>query len=370
MSSPTSVSRWRGANRGTARPARSCWQWSGPSNTSLQVLPLQQKITVRTDNSAVSWLHRSKDPGGQPARWIEVIDTYDITFQHRPGRKHGNADALSRYPCRQCGGDCEGTPVKPVRAVTKSQRCEPGCTSEEMAAGQDADPDIGPIMQWKRARDDPACWEDIVPESRETKVLWRQWERLHLVHGVLHHRFYELEGQGWRHQLVVPEDQCRIILQRLHAGAIGAHLGTALVYEIVAQYGAFRKLHSDQGTNFGSEVVLEVCRLFGIHKTRTTPYHPRKNGFIERSFRTLGRCKWGAGRRSRSGSAHATLPDELPGYASSQHGGDPQHDDAWPADMTSSSGHVRDAPGAGRGGEDGGRVCHRAPGGLAGSVPT
>ena len=63
-----------------------------------------QKITVRTDNRAVSWLHRSKDPVGQPARWIQVINTYDITFQHRPGRKHGNADALSRYPCRQCGG--------------------------------------------------------------------------------------------------------------------------------------------------------------------------------------------------------------------------------------------------------------------------
>ena len=107
-----------------------------------------QKITGRTDNSAVSWLHRSKDPVGQPARWIEVIDTYDITFQHRPGRKHGNADALSRYPCRQCGGDCEGTPAKGVRAVTRSQRCEPGWTPEEMAARQDADPDIGPIMQW------------------------------------------------------------------------------------------------------------------------------------------------------------------------------------------------------------------------------
>ena len=63
-----------------------------------------------------------------------------------------------------------------------------------------------------------------------------------------------------------------------------------LVYEIVARYGAFRELHSDQGTNFGSKVVLEVCRLFGIHKTRTTPYHPRSDGFIERSFRTLGRC--------------------------------------------------------------------------------
>ena len=63
-----------------------------------------------------------------------------------------------------------------------------------------------------------------------------------------------------------------------------------LVYEIVARYGAFPEPHSDQGTNFGSKVVLEVCRLFGIHKTRTTPYHLQSDGFIERSFRTLGQC--------------------------------------------------------------------------------
>ena len=56
-----------------------------------------------------------------------------------------------------------------------------------------------------------------------------------------------------------------------------------LVFVIVARYGGFRKLHSDQRTNFGSEVVAEVCQLFGIHKTRTTPYHPRSNGFIEGS---------------------------------------------------------------------------------------
>ena len=63
-----------------------------------------------------------------------------------------------------------------------------------------------------------------------------------------------------------------------------------LVYEIVARYGAFWELHSDQDTNFASKVVLEVCRLFGIHQTRTTPYHPRSDGFIKRSFRKLGRC--------------------------------------------------------------------------------
>ena len=72
-----------------------------------------------------------------------------------------------------------------------------------------------------------------------------------------------------------------------------------LVYEIVARYGAFRELHSDQGTSFGSKVVGEVCQLFGIHKTRTMPYHPRSNGFIERSFRTLGRCLKVACRETR-----------------------------------------------------------------------
>ena len=111
--------------------------------------------------------------------------------------------------------------------MTRSQRCEPGWTPEEMAVGQDADPDIGPIMQWKRAGKDRPCWEDITPESRETKVLWRQWKRLHLVRGVLHSRFHELKGQGWRHQLVVPEDRRKVILQRLHGGAIGAHLALA-----------------------------------------------------------------------------------------------------------------------------------------------
>ena len=48
-------------------------------------------------------------------------------------------------------------------------------------------------------------------------------------------RFHELEGQGWWHQLVVPEDRCRIILQRLHGGAIGAHLGPARTLALAEQ---------------------------------------------------------------------------------------------------------------------------------------
>ena len=94
-----------------------------------------------------------------------------------------------------------------MRAVTRSQKCEPGWTPEETAARQDADPDIGPIMRWKRVGNARPRWEDILPESRETKVLLRQWERLYLVTRVLHRQFHELEGQGWRPLLVVPADQ-------------------------------------------------------------------------------------------------------------------------------------------------------------------
>ena len=126
----------------------------------------RQKITVRTDNSAVNWLHRSKDPVGQPAKWIEVIDTYDVTFQHRPCPKHGNTDALSRYPCHQCGDECNGAPPQGVKVVTRSRAYEPGWGPEDLSAEKDADPDIGTIMRWKQVWDDRPRWEDVSLETR------------------------------------------------------------------------------------------------------------------------------------------------------------------------------------------------------------
>ena len=47
------------------------------------------------------------------------------------------------------------------------------------------------------------------------------------------------------------------------------------------------QLHSDQGRNFESAVIAEVCKLLGVAKTRTTPYHPQSDGLVERFNRTL-----------------------------------------------------------------------------------
>ena len=64
-----------------------------------------QTFLVRTDHNSLRWLFRFKNPEGQTARWLEVLGTFDFEIQHRSWRQHGNADGVSRIPCRQCGFD-------------------------------------------------------------------------------------------------------------------------------------------------------------------------------------------------------------------------------------------------------------------------
>ena len=60
-----------------------------------------------------------------------------------------------------------------------------------------------------------------------------------------------------------------------------------LVDEIFCRFSPPEQLHSDQGRQFESDLVKEICELLQIRKTRTTPYHPQCNGMVERFNRTL-----------------------------------------------------------------------------------
>jgi len=61
----------------------------------------------------------------------------------------------------------------------------------------------------------------------------------------------------------------------------------ALLNNFILHYGIPSKLHSDQGRNFESDLMKELCQLMDIKKTRTTIYHPMCNGQTERYNRTL-----------------------------------------------------------------------------------
>ena len=62
----------------------------------------QQQLTLRTGHCFLSWLRNFREPEGQLARWLEQLQEYTFSVVHRPGKCHGNADALSRLPSCLC----------------------------------------------------------------------------------------------------------------------------------------------------------------------------------------------------------------------------------------------------------------------------
>ena len=60
-----------------------------------------------------------------------------------------------------------------------------------------------------------------------------------------------------------------------------------LVPRLFSRFGPPQNRHSEQGTNFESNLIKSRCDLMGIQKTRTTAYHPQGDGQIERQNRTL-----------------------------------------------------------------------------------
>lgn len=94
---------------------------------------------------------------------------------------------------------------------------------------------------------------------------------------------------------------------------------------------------TDQGTNFTSKIFKKVCKLFGITKIQTTPYHPQTNGALERhhkpladylrSFATENSINWDTllpyamyvHNNSRNASTQIAPNDCIFGYISDMH---------------------------------------------------
>ncbi len=59
------------------------------------------------------------------------------------------------------------------------------------------------------------------------------------------------------------------------------------VEEFVCRYGVPARVHTDQGSDFTSHLFSHVCELLEIKKTKTAPYRPCSDGFVERANRTI-----------------------------------------------------------------------------------
>ena len=59
------------------------------------------------------------------------------------------------------------------------------------------------------------------------------------------------------------------------------------VTEFVCRFGLPIQIHTDQGTEFMSNLFKQMCQLLNLKQSRNTPYHPQADGLVERFNRTV-----------------------------------------------------------------------------------
>ena len=90
-----------------------------------------------------------------------------------------------------------------------------------------------------------------------------------------------------KHILVMTDFFTKYVVSVPLNGTEALDAAKEIVESWILRFGVPDVLHTDQGKNFGSELMLEVCRLLKIDKTRTSPYHPQGNGQVERHNRVI-----------------------------------------------------------------------------------
>lgn len=94
-------------------------------------------------------------------------------------------------------------------------------------------------------------------------------------------------AEGFRYCLTII-DRCTRWPECFPTKDITAETISRTLYEgWISRFGCPKKLTSDQGRQFESQLFNELMTLLGIYKLRTTPYHPQSNGAVERWHRSL-----------------------------------------------------------------------------------
>ncbi|OAF65321.1 hypothetical protein A3Q56_06953 [Intoshia linei] len=57
--------------------------------------------------------------------------------------------------------------------------------------------------------------------------------------------------------------------------------------ELISKYGVIKRIHTDMGTQFESELIRGLCEMYGIVKTETRSYHHEGVGAVESLNKTL-----------------------------------------------------------------------------------
>nr|VZI14737.1 unnamed protein product [Spirometra erinaceieuropaei] len=117
----------------------------------------------------------------QLARWQEFLQDFDFECQYRPGHKHGNADAFSRFPDTQ-PPDLDPNTAS-VNAITMSES-----TRHVWSSAQQTDPDTAIIYNHLSQHINKPTEADMRGASQNARLLWHQWPHLLIDNDILFFR--------------------------------------------------------------------------------------------------------------------------------------------------------------------------------------
>lgn len=159
-----------------------------------------------SDHHSLCWLANLKDPCGRLARWSLRLQEYDVTVVYKSGRKHSDADCLSRAPIQPAASTSteDGQDFAFLGAVTTS----------EMAHHQKSDPELLLLIKYLQGQ------SVDVP-----RAFARGLSAFVLRNNVLYKRNFENNTATFL--LVVPSLLRPEILEACHDDPSAGHLGVS-----------------------------------------------------------------------------------------------------------------------------------------------
>jgi hypothetical protein len=173
-----------------------------------------KRFSVVTDHSALKWLLTCKHNNHRLLRWALMVQEFDFEIIYKPGRKHNDADGLSRNP--PPNGPNKPTPI--ISHVTCQEDEEndiqavepnvPDFSFEALPKLQDEDTFLSTIKADLQTR-------DRIPRARQ-----RFLQRFSLKDNIL----YRLNNENnWA--MAIPRSKARDIMEAYHSTPTAGHLG-------------------------------------------------------------------------------------------------------------------------------------------------
>ena len=232
-----------------------------------------QKVRIVTDHHALCWLLTKKDLAGRLARWSLQLQDYDLEIVHRSGRKHQDADCLSRAPV---GLSTEGQEdERHVYLISEEQM--------NWIRWQGEDPALQSIRQKWQAGTDPKIQRDYV-----------------LLDGKLFKKTVLSNGLFYR--MCVPIARRAQVLSACHDSDYAGHLGKTRTRErVLARY-------TWPGVRDDVDNYVRTCpqcqtRKHQVPRVRAPQQHVEVTG----PFETVGIDVLGPFPRSSKGNKYVVL---------------------------------------------------------------